>query len=119
MGRWVLPWDQTGGTAPAGKPSRLVGDRPSSGSSDLDTSKRRRGHCATSQLTKAAPDIAIGRINLQDGAQVLNGVRELVARAQYTGDALHGRDGPLVVLQGLFIALHGAVKILHLLGQGA
>jgi hypothetical protein len=32
---------------------------------------------------------------------------------------LHGRNGPLVVLQGLFITLHGAVKILHLLGEGA
>ena len=75
--------------------------------------------CEYRQLTKAAPDIAIGRVDLQDRAQVLNSMRELVARPQYTSNALHGRNGPLVVLQGLFVALHGAVKILHLLGEGA
>ena len=68
-----------------------------------------------SRPTKATPDVAICGVNLQNGTQVLDCVRELIAGAQNASDALHGRNRPLVMLQSLFVALHGTVKILHLL----
>ncbi len=66
-------------------------------------------------VTKTAPDIAIGRVDLEDGAQVLNSLRERILGAQDTRDALHGGHRPLVVLERKLVALHGAVEVLHLL----
>lgn len=68
--------------------------------------------------TEAAPDIAIGGIDLENGAQVLDGSGEGVLCAQDAGHALHGRDRPLIELEGLFVALHSAVVVLHLLREG-
>lgn len=77
-----------------------------------DFDKRRR-------LTETTPDITVGGVNLQNGAQVFHGMRELVARAQNACHSLHGGYRPLVVLQGLLVALHRAIEISHLLRQRA
>lgn len=66
-------------------------------------------------VTETAPDVAIGRVNLQDSAQVLDSLRKRVLGAQDARDTLHGWHRPLVVLERKLIALHGAVKVLHLL----
>jgi hypothetical protein len=70
-------------------------------------------------LTEASPNIAIGRFDLQNGFQILYSSWEGILGAQDTGDALHGWNRPLVELQSLVIALHSAVVVLHLLGEGA
>jgi hypothetical protein len=71
------------------------------------------------QLTEAAPNITIGGIDLQNGAQVLYSSREGILGAQDTCDPLHGWDRPLVELQSLLVALHGTVVVLHLLRERA
>lgn len=89
-------------------------NHPSSSSNGL---RLLTGCCTTRErdITKAAPNIAVGRIDLEDGAQILDGRGEGVLGAQDARNALHSGDRPLVVLQGLLVALHGAVKVLHLL----
>lgn len=74
---------------------------------------------AERRLTEAAPDIAVGRVDLENGAQILDRGREGILCSQDAGDALHGRHRPLVEFQGLFVALYGAVVVLHLFGEGA
>ena len=66
-------------------------------------------------VTETAPDVAIGRVNLQNSAQVLDGLRKRVFGAQDARDTLHGWHRPLVVLERKLVALHGAVEVLHLL----
>ena len=65
-------------------------------------------------VTETAPDVAIGRVNLQNSAQILYGLRKGVFGAQDACDTLHGWYRPLVVLERKLVALHGAVKVLHL-----
>lgn len=67
------------------------------------------------ELTKTTPDIAIGGIDLQDCAQVLDRGREGIFCAQDTCDADHGWHGPLIELQRLLVALHGTIVVIHLL----
>lgn len=66
-------------------------------------------------VAKTAPDVAVGRVNFENGAQILYGLRKRVLGAQDARDPLHGRHRPLVVLERKLVALHGAVKVLHLL----
>ena len=66
-------------------------------------------------VAKTAPDVAIGRVNLQNSAQILYGLGERVFGTQDARDTLHGWHRPLVVLERKLVALHGAVKVLHLL----
>lgn len=70
-------------------------------------------------MTKATPDVAVCRVDLQDSAQILDCSGKGILGAQDAGDALHRRHGPLVELQSLFVALHGAIIVLHLLREGA
>jgi hypothetical protein len=70
-------------------------------------------------LTETAPNVAIGLIDFEDSAQVLDSCREGVFGAQDACDTLHSWHRPLVELQGLFVALHGTVVVLHLLREGA
>jgi hypothetical protein len=72
-----------------------------------------------SRLTEAAPDVAVGGVDLQNGAQILDRGGESIFGAQDACNAHHGWHRPLVEFQGLLIALHGAVKVVHLLGEGA
>lgn len=65
-------------------------------------------------MAKAAPDVAIIVVDLEDCAQVLYSLRERVFGAQDACDTLHGWHRPLIVLERKLVALHGAVKVLHL-----
>lgn len=70
-------------------------------------------------LTEAAPNIAIGLVDLEDSTQVFDSCWKGIFGAQNARDTLHSWHRPLVELQGLFVALHGAVVVLHLLREGA
>jgi hypothetical protein len=108
------------GRALADRQSTLAASHPSLGSNGLYVLARNlflNGHC--SRLTQTAPDIAVGRVDLQNGAQIFNSGRKSVLCAQNACDAHHGRYRPLVELEGLLITLHGAIKVVHLFGQGA
>lgn len=70
-------------------------------------------------LTEAAPDVAVGWVDFQDGAQVFHSRRESVLGAQNTSNTLHSWHRPLIELQGLFVALHGTIEVLHLLRERA
>lgn len=61
--------------------------------------------------TEAAPDLAIGCINLQNGAQIINRVAELVFGSINIRDGLHRRHRPVVVADGLFVRGDCAVQI--------
>ena len=65
-------------------------------------------------VAETAPDVAIGRVNLKNGAQILYSLRERVLGAQDACDTLHSWYRPLVVLERELVALHGAVEVLHL-----
>lgn len=65
-------------------------------------------------VTETAPDVAIGRVNFQNSAQVLYSLWERVLCAQDARDSLHGWHRPLIVLKRELVALHGAVEVLHL-----
>jgi len=65
-------------------------------------------------VTKAAPDVAIVVVDLEDSAQIFHSLRERVLGAQDARDTLHGWHRPLVVLERKLVALHSAVEILHL-----
>lgn len=66
-------------------------------------------------LTKAAPYITIRVIDFEDCAQVFDCSREGILCAEDACDALHSWYRPLVELQGLLVALHGAIEVVHLL----
>jgi hypothetical protein len=104
---------------PADKRSKPAADRPSSSSSDLWQLDNVLASRNTWQLTKTAPDVAIRGIDFQDGAQILDRGGERIFCAQDACDAHHGWHRPLIELQGLLVTLHGAVKVVHLLGEGA
>lgn len=112
-----IPWDRTDGTKPADMQSTPAASRPSSGSSALVSTLA----CCRKQVgtrwgrTKTTPDFAISLVDLQDRAQILYGLWEEVFGAQNARDTLHGRDRPLIALQGLLIALDSTVQVLHLL----
>lgn len=114
-----VPWDLAGDIRPADRPSRLVGDHPSSDNNGLAKyiSIAHLPSMSHSSLTQATPDLTIGRVDLQDTLQVLDGLGELLLVPQDAGDGIHGRDGPLVVAQGLLVRLKGAVGIAHQVGQ--
>jgi hypothetical protein len=71
------------------------------------------------RLTETTPHISVGRVNLEDGAQVFYSLGEGVLCAQNARNALHRWYRPLVVLESQLVAFHGAVEVLHLLGEGA
>jgi hypothetical protein len=68
-------------------------------------------------MAEAAPNVAIGLVDFEDSAQVFDSCRKGILGAQNACDALHSRHRPLVELEGLFVALHGTVIVLHLLRQ--
>jgi hypothetical protein len=74
-----------------------------------------RRHGVITILTKAAPNVTVGMVDLENGAQILDCCRESVLCAQDTCDALHSWHRPLVELERLFVALHGAFEVVHLL----
>ena len=116
---WILPLDPTSDRAPAGKPSRPAAGRPSSGSNDLGQVSTGGADIAVLRLTKAAPHVAVGRVYLQNGAQVFHSLGERVFCAQDACNALHRWYRPLVVLESQLVAFHGAIEVLHLLREGA
>lgn len=65
-------------------------------------------------VTKTAPDVAVGGVYLENGAQILYSLGKRVLGAQDACNALHGWHRPLVVLECELIALHGTLEVLHL-----
>jgi hypothetical protein len=70
-------------------------------------------------MTEATPDVAVGLIDLENSAQVFNGCWKGIFGAQDACDALHSWHRPLIEFQGLLVALHSTVIVLHLLRKGA
>ena len=70
-------------------------------------------------VAQATPGLAAGRVQFQDILKVLNGLGELLLGAQDARDGVHGRDGPLIVAQRLFIRIHSTVKVAHEFSQAA
>lgn len=70
-------------------------------------------------MAQTTPGLAAGRVQFQDILKVLDGLGELLLGAQDARDGIHGRDGPLIVAQCLFIRIHGTVKVAHEFSQAA
>jgi uncharacterized membrane protein YeaQ/YmgE (transglycosylase-associated protein family) len=68
-------------------------------------------------VAEATPNVTIGLVDLENSAQVFDSCWEGIFGAQNTRDTLHSWHRPLVEFQGLFVALHGAVVVLHLLRE--
>lgn len=69
--------------------------------------------------TKTAPDFAVVGVDFYNVPQILDGSGELLQAAQDARNGLHGRDRPVVVSQGMVVALLGALVVVHHLGQAA
>lgn len=69
--------------------------------------------------TETAPNITIVRINLENILQVLDGGGKLLHAPEDARDGLHSRDRPIVVAQGMVVALTSAVKVAHHLREVA
>lgn len=62
-------------------------------------------------LTKAAPDLAICRIDLEDGIQIFHSFAEVFAGSQDQAYGIHGLDRVRVRAQSMFVGEHGFVKV--------
>jgi hypothetical protein len=68
-------------------------------------------------VAQTTPGFTACRVEFQNILKILDGLGELFLGPQDARDGIHGGDGPLVVAQGLFIRIHGALKIAEQLGQ--
>lgn len=70
-------------------------------------------------VSQAAPDVAIGAIQLDNGLEVFHGARKVFLGAQDARNGRHGGDRELIVSQRLFVGVDGAVEVSHHFGQRA
>ena len=97
---------------------RLAAGRPSSSSNVLASpvSKRPAG-LKFSARTETTPRVSVSFVQLQDGIQILGGLRKVFACSQDGAHGVHGWDRVGIGSDRALIRSHRVVKVAQLLGK--